>query len=54
MQPIMPLAKPIPPEQSLAKKVIMVNLENNNEQNRHEVPLTEADGVPLLEAQALQ
>ena len=48
------LAKPTPPEQSLAKKGIMVNLENTNEQNRPEVPLTEADRVPLLEAQALQ
>ena len=54
MQPIMSLAKPTPPEQSLAKKGIMVNLENTNEQNRPEVPLTEADRVPLLEAQALQ
>ena len=47
------LAKPTPPEQSLVNKEIVVNLENNDEKIQHEAPLPEADGVPLLEAQAL-
>ena len=48
------LTKPTPPEKSLVNKEIVVNLENNDEKIQHEAPLPEADGVPLLEAQALQ